>query len=124
VPPKRQIIKEAPMNELWSSKVYLIDEQNCPEKLAAQCGKDLDIEHVQELMALSREEMESRLANALLEIERAKKEVAENEKYKQAKQDVKYFDDALKEKVNPLKAVTQLMLWKLEETDGSSDWES
>jgi len=112
------------MNELWSSKVYLIDEQNCPEKLAAQCGKDLDIEHVQELMGLSKEEMESRLANALLEVERAKKEVSENPKYIQAKSDVKYFDDALKEKVNPLKAVAALMLWKLEETDGESDWES
>jgi hypothetical protein len=30
----------------------------------------------------------------------------------------------LKEKVNPLKAVAALMLWKLEETDGESDWES
>lgn len=111
-------------HELWSAKVYLIDEQGCPEKLASQVGKDLDMEHVQELMALSREEMESRLANSLLEVERAKKEVAENEKYKQAKQDVKYFEDALKEKVNPLKAVVQLMLWKLEDNADESDWES
>ena len=111
-------------HELWSSKVYLVDEQGCPEKLAALVGKEIDMEHVQELMALSREEMESRLANSLLEVERAKKEVAENPKYVQAKMEVKYFDDALKEKVNPLKAVAQLMLWKLEETDGESDWEA
>jgi hypothetical protein len=35
---------------------------------------------------------------------------------------VKYFDDALKEKVNPLKAVSQLMLWKLD-ASAPTDWE-
>lgn len=111
-------------SDLQSVRFFLIDEHQCPEKIAAAAGKELDLEYVQELLGLSYEEMESRLANSLLEVERAKKEVADNEKYQQAKQDVKHFEDALKEKVNPLKAVVQLMLWKLEDNADESDWES
>ena len=109
------------MDEMWSARSYLL-EIGCPEKIAAACGKDLDHEHAQELMHMSRDEMEKRLANSLLEIERAKRETLENEAYQKAKQDVKYFDDALKEKVTPLKAVSQLMLWKLD-ASAPTDWE-
>jgi hypothetical protein len=110
-------------DELWSSRSFLIETAGCPEKLASQVGKDIDLEHAQELMSMSQEELEKRLANALVEIERAKREVAENESYQQAKQDVKYFDDALKDKVNPLKAVSALLLWKLGEHDPFGDVE-
>lgn len=105
--------------DVGSAKFYLIDEHGLPEKLAGQIGKELDLEYVQELCTITETEMESRLANSLLEIERAKKEVTENDKYQVAKQDVKYFEDALKEKVNPLKAVVQLLLWNLEETSSN-----
>lgn len=101
-------------DELWSSRSFLIEEQGIPDKLAAQISKELDIEHVQDLCNLSREEMENRLAEALVETERAKREVQSNENYKKAKEDVKYFEDALKDKVNPLKAVAALMLFKLD----------
>lgn len=106
------------MDELWSAKRFLIDEQGIPEKLATFVARFLDSEHVAELCGLSVEDMQDRLANALVEMERAKREVTENEKYKSAKQDVKYFEDALKEKVNPLKAVSSLMLYKLDENGG------
>jgi len=113
------MFKSKHSEKLSSVRFFLIDEHGCPEKLAGQISKELDQEYVDELLALSAEEMESRLANSLLEVERAKKEVAENDKYATAKQDVKYFEDALKEKVNPLKAVVQLLLWKLEESSES-----
>jgi uncharacterized small protein (DUF1192 family) len=108
-------------DELWSSRSFLIETAGCPEKLASQVGKDIDLEHAQELMSMSGAELEKRLANALVEIERAKRDVAENEAYQQAKRDVKYFDDALKDKVNPLKAVSALLLWKLGDYDAFVD---
>jgi len=104
-------------DELWSSRSFLIEEQGLPEKLAAQISKEIDVEYAQELCALSREEMENRLAESLVETERAKREVQQNEAYKKAKEDVKYFEDALKDKVNPLKAVASLMLFKLDNVD-------
>lgn len=104
-------------DELWSSRSFLIEEQGLPEKLAAQISKEIDVEYAQELCALSREEMENRLAESLVETERAKREVQQNDAYKKAKEDVKYFEDALKDKVNPLKAVASLMLFKLDNVD-------
>jgi len=104
-------------DELWSSRSFLIEEQGLPEKQAAQISKEIDVEYAQELCALSREEMENRLAESLVETERAKREVQQNEAYKKAKEDVKYFEDALKDKVNPLKAVASLMLFKLDNVD-------
>lgn len=101
-------------DELWSSRSFLIEEQGLSEKLAAQIAKEINVEYAQELCALSREEMENRLAQSLVETERAKREVQNNEAYKKAKEDVKYFEDALKDKVNPLKAVASLMLFKLD----------
>jgi hypothetical protein len=44
-----------------------------------------------------------------------------NENYKKAKEDVKYFEDALKDKVNPLKAVAALMLFKLDNAVESAE---
>lgn len=106
-------------DELWSSRSFLIEEQGLPDKLAAQISKEIDMEYAQELCALSREEMENRLAESLVETERAKREVQNNEAYKKAKEDVKYFEDALKDKVNPLKAVAALMLFKLDSIEAS-----
>ena len=106
-------------DELWSSRSFLIEEQGLPDKLAAQISKEIDMEYVQELCALTREEMENRLAESLVETERAKREVQNNEAYKKAKEDVKYFEDALKDKVNPLKAVAALMLFKLDNVEAS-----
>lgn len=106
-------------DELWSSRSFLIEEQGLPDKLAAQISKEIDMEYAQELCALSREEMENRLAESLVETERAKREVQNNEAYKKAKEDVKYFEDALKDKVNPLKAVAALMLFKLDNVEAS-----
>lgn len=101
-------------DELWSSRSFLVDEQGLPDKLAAQIAKEIDVDYAQELCNLSREEMENRLAESLVETERAKREVQNNDAYKRAKEDVKYFEDSLKDKVNPLKAVASLMLYKLD----------
>lgn len=106
-------------DELWSSRSFLIEEQGLPDKLAAQISKEIDMEYAQELCALSRDEMENRLAESLVETERAKREVQNNEAYKKAKEDVKYFEDALKDKVNPLKAVAALMLFKLDNVEAA-----
>lgn len=106
---------------LWSSRAFLIEEQGLPDKLAAQIAKEIDQEYAQELCALSREEMENRLAESLVETERAKREVQNNEAYKKAKEDVKYFEDALKDKVNPLKAVAALMLFKLDNVEAAPE---
>jgi esterase/lipase len=108
-------------DELWSSRSFFIEEQGLPDKLAAQIAKEIDMEYAQELCALSREEMENRLAESLVETERAKREVQNNESYKKAKEDVKYFEDALKDKVNPLKAVAALMLFKLDNAVESAE---
>ena len=105
-------------DELWSSRMLLIEQHGMDAKLAATLSKALDIEQVQEFCALSPEAMRERLSNALVEGERAKRDVEENESFQKAKQDVKYFTDALKDKVNPLKAVSTLMLYLLEKDSG------
>lgn len=99
---------------LWSARNYLTNEIGLDEKLATQLGKQLDLEQAKELCALSPDEMAVRLSGCLVEIEKAKRELLENEGYQQSKQDVKYFDDALKDKVNPLKATVSLLVHLLD----------
>lgn len=106
-------------DELWSSRMVLIESHGLDPKLAGQIARHLDIEQAQEICSLTPEQMESRLAHSLVEIERAKAEVQANEAYQKAKQDVKYFEDALKDKVNPLKAVSSLCLALLGSDAGS-----
>lgn len=102
------------MDELWSSRMILIEEHGLDPKLAASIAKSLDVDQVRELCDLSRDKMRERLSESLVEVERAKREVEENEAFQRAKQDVKYFTDALRDKVNPLKAVSALMLHMLD----------
>lgn len=99
---------------LWSARIYLATEMGVDEKLAAQLGKQIDLEQAKELCALTPDAMAQRLSSCLVEIEKAKRELLENEGYQQSKQDVKYFDDALKDKVNPLKATVNLLVHLLD----------
>lgn len=101
-------------DELWSSRNYLTNDMGVDEKIASAVGRILSQEEAQELCALSPDEMAVRLSNCLVEIEKSKREVLENEAYLKAKQDVKYFDDALKDKVNPLKATVSLLVHLLD----------
>ena len=108
-------------DELWSSRMMLIEQHGLDPKLAATIAKSLDVEQVQELCSLDKAAMRERLSEALVEVERAKREVEENDSYQRAKQDVKYFTDALKDKINPLKAVSALMLHMLDKDVESFD---
>lgn len=99
---------------LWSSRIYLATEIGLDEKLAAQLGKQMDLEQAKQLCALTPDAMAQRLSSCLVEIEKAKREVSENEGYQAAKQAVKDFDDALKDKVNPLKATVSLLVHLLD----------
>lgn len=99
---------------LWSARIYLASEMGVDEKLATQLGKQIDLEQAKKLCSLTPDEMAQRLSSCLVEIEKAKRELSENEGYQQAKQDVKYFDDALKDKVNPLKATVSLLVHLLD----------
>lgn len=108
-------------DELWSSRMMLIEEHGLDAKLAASIAKSLDVEQVRELCALNSAAMRERLSQSLVDIERAKREVDDNDAYQKAKQDVKYFTDALKDKVTPLKAVSSLMLHLLDNESGEFD---
>lgn len=70
--------------------------------------KSHDEEQAEAFLAKDNDELKKMIAYCLVEIADETEQVEENENYKKAKEDLKVFDDALKEAIKPLKDTISL----------------
>jgi arsenate reductase-like glutaredoxin family protein len=104
-------------------KKGMLEEYGVPKKLHSKVAKFMSFDRIQEILKMSRPELEELIAQSAVQVQRGEEELEAHEEYQRAVEAKKLLESGLKEVIAPYKATIAMSAFVLSEKQRAEEQE-